>query len=113
MNKDSDDGFIYCNDDMQTVSQRPDRTELRPNSIPSKSVSYIFNYEAFSSLQLPLPFTAYMLFRLVYITATPFLSALTLPKYTVSSSFKIHLRGPSPERPGITTSLLFLNNFTG
>ena len=40
-------------------------------------------------------------------------SALTLPKYTVSSSFKIHLRGPSPERPGIITSLLFLNHFTG
>ena len=29
---------------MQAVSQRPDRTELRPNSVPSKSVSYIFNY---------------------------------------------------------------------
>ena len=27
-----------------------------------------------------------------------FRSASSLPKYTVSSSFKIHLRGPSPER---------------
>src|SRR6218665_1799243 len=53
------------------------------------------------------------LFILNYITATPFFSALTLPKYTVSSSFKIHLRGPSPERPGIITLLLFLNHFTG
>ena len=45
VNKDSDDGFIYYNDDMQTASQRPDRTELRPNSVPSKSVFYIFNFE--------------------------------------------------------------------
>src|SRR6218665_3329709 len=37
-------------------------------------------------------------------------SALTLPKYAVSSSFKIHLRGTSPERPGIITLLLFLKS---
>src|SRR6218665_1238809 len=44
------------------------------------------------------------------MTATPFFSALTLPKYTVSSSFKIHLREPSPERPGIIISLLFFTS---
>jgi len=32
---------------------------------------------------------------------------------TCLCSFKIHLRGPSPERPGIITLLLFLNHFTG
>src|SRR6218665_473732 len=45
-----------------------------------------------------------------------FLSLDSIPKYMctyVSSSFKIYLRGPSPERPGIITSLLFLNHFTG
>jgi len=36
MNKDSDDGFIYCNDDMQTVSQRPDRQSYAPTVFPAK-----------------------------------------------------------------------------
>src|SRR6218665_3884409 len=71
MNKDSDDGFIYCND-MQTVSQRPDRTELRPNSVPSKSVSYIFNYFQ-SSRVSSFPYRSPLICsfgrrRLVYIT---------------------------------------------
>src|SRR6218665_1990416 len=68
-------------------------------------------YDPCLTLKLPPPLPP-PLFILNWITATPFFSALTLPKYTVSSSFKIHLRGPSSEHPGIITLLLSLNHFT-
>jgi len=42
MNKDSDDGFIYCNDDMQTVSPRPDRQSFAPTLFQAK-VSLTFS----------------------------------------------------------------------
>src|SRR6218665_2479637 len=66
------ESLAYCNDDMQTVSQRPDRTELRPNSVPSKSVSYIFNYFQ-SSRVSSFPYRSPLICsfgrrRLVYIT---------------------------------------------
>src|SRR6218665_3427634 len=47
------------------------------------------------------------------ITVTPYFSTSTPPKYSDYSSSKIHSHALSPERPGIMTSLLFLNHFTG
>src|SRR6218665_3260666 len=46
-------------------------------------------------------------------TATLSFSTSTPPKYSVYSSSKIHSHALSPKRPGIITSLLSLNHFTG